>query len=78
MHITRNPNIQFKQNIHRNGTEISPFMGEFLGRRANGPCRKNLVIPIELATKLIIKESKGRAWLKFSKVGIVQPPEVLG
>ena len=41
------------------GIERMPFKGEFFGRNVIGPSRKNLVIPNELANKLITNVRRG-------------------
>ena len=68
----------FNSNIHIKGSDINPLIGESLGRTGIGPCRKNFVMPNELALKLIIKEINGRAWLKLVKEGTVYPAEFCG
>ena len=64
--------------IHKKGRETSPFIGESLARMGNGPLRKNLDMPNELAIKLRTKLIIGRAWLKLLKYGIVYPAEFCG
>ena len=46
---------------HIKGRDNRPFRGEFLGKNAIGPLKKNLVIPNELANKLKMKVARGRA-----------------
>ena len=46
---------------HKKGRDKMPFKGEFFGRNAIGPLKKNLVIPNELANKLKMKVARGRA-----------------
>ena len=53
-------------------------MGESFGRIDIGPWRKNFVMPNELATKLIIRLIKGRAWLISVNDVIVYPAEFTG
>ena len=53
-------------------------MEEFLDRMDIGPWRKNLVMPNELAHKLIIREIKGRAWFISLNDVIVYPAEFWG
>ena len=78
MHAILNPNIQFKVNMAMKGSDTSPLIGESFGRTLIGPCRKNFVMPNELAIKLIVKVIKGRAWLKFSKDVMVKLAELVG
>ena len=57
---------------------MRPLIGESLGRMDIGLSRKNLVIPNELAHKLIIREIKGRAWLIPLNDVRVNPEELWG
>ena len=65
MHITLTANIELMSNVQINGSDMSPLTGESLGRIGMGPCKKNLVMPNELATILITRVIKGRACLKL-------------
>ena len=71
MHKTLTINIVLSNKVHTKGSDIIPFTGASLGRMGNGPMRKNLVMPNELAKKLITKVIKGSAWSRFPKCMIV-------
>ena len=64
--------------MQMNGRDMRPLIGESFGRIDIGPWRKNFVMPKELATKLIIREIKGRAWLISVNDVIVYPAEFIG
>ena len=64
--------------MQMNGRDMRPFIGESLGTMEIGPWRKNLVMPNELAHKLIIREIKGSAWLTSVNDVIVYPAEFFG
>lgn len=57
------------------GRDINPLRGESFGRICIGPVRKNLVMPNELAVKLIIRVINGSAWPKLAKEFTVYPAE---
>ena len=45
----------------KKGRDNRPFRGEFFGKNAMGPLKKNLVLPNELTNKLNMKVARGRA-----------------
>ena len=53
--------------IHKKGKEIRPLRGDSLGKIGNGPRKNHLLIPTELARKLIARDNKGIAWSKLLK-----------
>ena len=59
--IIRNPNMVLRMHKQKNGSDNKPFKGDLFGRNDIGPFKKNLVIPNELANKLMIKEKRGVA-----------------
>ena len=61
-----------------NGRDMSPFIGESLGRMGIGPDKKNLLIPKELAAILMANVIKGWTWLMSSNELIVNPAGFLG
>ena len=71
MHKTLTINIVLSNKVHTKGSDIIPFIGASLERMGNGPFRKNLVMPYELAIVLITKVIKGSAWAMFPKFIIV-------
>ena len=54
------PNMVFKTNVRKNGTEKIPENAEFLGRKVIGPFNRNLVIPNDAENMLIKKDVKGK------------------
>ena len=51
----------FNININKKGMEASPFRGKSFGIIGIGPQMKYLLIPNELATKLVMNVIRGRA-----------------
>ena len=62
MHMTLTANMELIISMQRNGRDIRPLAGWFLGSIGIGPDKKNFVIPKELAQMLRINVIKGRAW----------------
>ena len=54
------PNIVFKTNVRKNGTDKIPENAEFLGRKVIGPFNRNFVIPNEAENMLIKKDMAGK------------------
>ena len=65
MHITLAANIELMSNVQIKGSDMGLLTGESFERIGMGPCKKNLVMPNELATILLTRVIKGRACLKF-------------
>ena len=78
MHKTLTINIVLRIKVHKNGRDITPFIGPTLGRIGNGPLRKNMVMPYELEIALDIKVIKGNACSKLPKYGKVKAADVMG